>query len=269
MEWPNPATKPEGVKMSSVVGATAVVAAMSVPSVGEVVNYQYDPVVLTLSFLISVLGSYVGLWLRSDRNKNENKVIGAALAIGGCAIWSMHFIGMAAYKTSLYVSYALLPTVLSLILVVVVTAIGLQIVQRGRGGLASLALGGGVIGGGVSGMHYLGMFGMGISASFDWNWLIVGASVLIAMVAATAALWLAFNVQTTAQRLAAALVMGVAVCAMHYTGMAAATMVCTAKALHSDFRLDGPYLAYAIFGVALTTLAGSLLFTKFEQVMEL
>ena len=57
--------------MSSVVGAAAVVAAMSVPSVGEVVNYQYDPVVLTLSFLISVLGSYVGLWLRSDRNKNE------------------------------------------------------------------------------------------------------------------------------------------------------------------------------------------------------
>ncbi len=46
-------------------------------------------------------------------------------------------------------------------------------------------------------------------------------SLVIAVVAATAALWAALNIRGTLAVLAAAPVMGVAVCAMHYTGMAA------------------------------------------------
>jgi NO-binding membrane sensor protein with MHYT domain len=55
---------------------------------------------------------------------------------------------------------------------------------------------------------------------------------------------------------------------MHYTGMAAATLVCTAQTVHSNYRLDGPYLAYAIFGVAVTTPGGSLLFAKFDAALQ-
>ena len=50
---------------------------------------------------------------------------------------------------------------------------------------------------------------------------------MIAVVAATAALWLAFNTAGMVLRTAAAAVMGIAVCAMHYTGMGAAEFVCT------------------------------------------
>jgi NO-binding membrane sensor protein with MHYT domain len=71
------------------------------------------------------------------------------------------------------------------------------------------------------------MFGLKIYGFISWDMALVGSSMLIAVVAATAALWLAFNSPTLARRVAASLAMGVAVCAMHYTGMAAAEFVCT------------------------------------------
>jgi len=77
--------------------------------VGAIVDYRYDYVLVALSFVISVLGSYVALSLASSAGKNGDSTFGPAIALGGCAIWSMHFIGMAAYKTPLYVSYAILP----------------------------------------------------------------------------------------------------------------------------------------------------------------
>ena len=61
----------------------------------------------------------------------------------------------------------------------------------------------------------------------EWAYDVVGISLVIAIVAATAALWLAFNTSTVVLRMAAALVMGAAVCAMHYTGMSAAEFICT------------------------------------------
>ncbi|MFC5497632.1 MHYT domain-containing protein [Caenimonas terrae] len=71
------------------------------------------------------------------------------------------------------------------------------------------------------------MYGMRFGGRFDWSIGLVGLSVLIAIVAAIAALWLAFNTNTWLARGGAALLMGVAVCAMHYTGMAAADLICT------------------------------------------
>lgn len=244
------------------------IAAIDVPIVGAVVDYRYDQALVALSLLISVLGSYVALWLTSSHHKGQDKVSGPAFALGGCAIWSMHFIGMAAYKTPLYVSYSLLPTLLSLVIAIVITGLGFHIVHKGPERLATLASGGAVIGGGVIAMHYLGMFGMDVRARVDWNWAIVAASVAIAVLAATAALWLAFNVKTTVQRVVAAVAMGGAVCAMHYTGMAAATLVCVTQTSHSDYRLDGPYLAYAIFGVAVAVLGSSMALAKLAEAMQ-
>jgi NO-binding membrane sensor protein with MHYT domain len=78
-------------------------------------------------------------------------------------------------------------------------------------------------------MHYLGMDAMRFGGYFDWSWGLVSLSVVIAMVAATAALWLAFHAHSRTHRVGAALVMGAAVCTMHYTGMAAASVICTSK----------------------------------------
>lgn len=234
--------------------------------VGAVVDYQYDLTLVALSFLISVLGSYVALSLASARGPIQDKVFGPAVALGGCAIWSMHFIGMAAYKTPLYVSYAILPAALSLFIAIAITGVGFRLAVRGPDQIRNLVLGGVVIGAGVVAMHYLGMLGLDLRAVIEWNWLTIAASVVIAVVAATVALWLAFNVKSTNQRLAAAVVMGIAVCAMHYTGMAAATMICVASVARSAFSVDGPYLAYLIFFIALITLGASMVYNQLGAV---
>ena len=68
---------------------------------------------------------------------------------------------------------------------------------------------------------------MRMPAVFIWNLPMVVLSVFIAVIAASAALWLAFNTQNEFQRVAAAILMAIAVCGMHYTGAAAGTVVCT------------------------------------------
>ncbi|WP_428423637.1 MHYT domain-containing protein [Methylibium sp.] len=237
---------------------------MNALAVGATVGYQYDLRLVVLSFLISVFGSYVAMWLASGRENSQVTVYGPAVALGGCAIWAMHFIGMAAYKTQLYVSYAVVPTVLSLLIAIVFTAFGFHLALKGTKRLWNLLPSGIVIGSGAAAMHYLGMFGMDLRATIDWDLTMVAVSVAIAIAAATVAIWLTFHVKTGGQRIFAAVIMGIAVCAMHYTGMAAATLVCVAQANRSELGFEGPYLAYLTFGVALIALGASVAFGRID-----
>jgi len=45
-------------------------------------------------------------------------------------------------------------------------------------------------------------------------------------------------------------VMGVAVCTMHYVGMSAASMVCTAAAPVDALAIGGSYMGLTVFGTA-------------------
>jgi NO-binding membrane sensor protein with MHYT domain len=99
-------------------------------------------------------------------------------------------------------------------------------------------------------MHYIGMFAMNMPASMNFDPVIVAASVAIAISAAATALWLAFNLTELAHQFIAAAVMGAAVCAMHYTGMAAATMVCTSAAPAAPYLVAGGNMGLAVFNTA-------------------
>src|SRR5690606_10835433 len=61
---------------------------------------------------------------------------------------------------------------------------------------------------------------------------IVVLSVVIAVIASMAALWIAFTVRTHWQKLASAVVMGVAVCGMHYTAMYGFSMTPNSDAVY-------------------------------------
>ena len=108
-----------------------------------------------------------------------------------------------------------------------VSAFALGYMASARFSYRRLAVAGPVAGLGVSVMHFMGMASMSFGGYLEWNGAMVLLAVLIAVVAASAALWLAFHVRRTLHRVAAAFVMAAAVCAMHYTGMAAADVVCT------------------------------------------
>jgi len=198
----------------------------------ELVPVTYAPLLVALSFLVSAVGAYTALAAASAaranaRQVNRFNVFLAGLALGGISIWSMHFIGMLAWKIDLGVGYRPLETMVSLVAAVIVSSLALGYVAAGPVTWRRLLVAGPLAGIGVAVMHYLGMHSMRFNGYFSWDASIVGYSVLIAVVAATAALWLAFNTRRRSHRLAAALVMATAVCSMHYTGMAAASVLCT------------------------------------------
>ncbi len=198
----------------------------------EVIAISYNPVLLALSFAVSVLGSFVGLMACRHIAKEDGRISwynagSAAIAIGGVAVWAMHFIGMLALKVDLAMGYAAVETLVSMVAAIAATALALAYVAKAPNAPLRVVSAGIAMGLGICVMHYLGMYGMRFNGVFAWNWTLVALSVAIAVVASTAALWLAFRANGIGLRVLAALVMGVAVCAMHYTGFAAADIICT------------------------------------------
>lgn len=205
-----------------------------------VVDTSYSTGLVTLSYLISVIGAFIALSVMKQARQVGSRpgmwsVLSASVALGGIGVWSMHFIGMLALRMNLGLSYSMAETGISLVAAILISALAFTIVMRNPKSLNRLLGAGALLGLGAVVMHYLGMYGMRFGGYFQWDYSIVGVSVLIAFVAATAALWLAFNTSSVSSRLAAACVMGIAVCAMHYTGMSAAEIICT-----TDNRLAIP-----------------------------
>jgi NO-binding membrane sensor protein with MHYT domain len=191
----------------------------------------YAPGLVALSFLISAVGAFVALTaaagiVRSGRRVSVFNAVASGTALGGVGVWAMHFVGMLSLQVELGVSYSVPETVVSLLAAIAASA-GALLWVAGRASLARVLAAGVLLGLGVSAMHYLGMHGMRFGGYIAWDWLVVGASIAIAIAAATAALWLAFAVRTLRARAGASLLMATAVCAMHYTGMEAGSFICT------------------------------------------
>ena len=226
---------------------------------GDVVALNFNVGLVTLSFVISALGAYVSLLAASrirgvDNRAHLGYVAVAAVALGGIGIWGMHFIGMIAQVLPFSIGYSLSSTLISLIVAIIFSGAALWFVGSARFSFKRCVIAGILAGVGVAAMHYIGMGSMRMDAVFEWNAGLVAVSVLIAVVAATAALWLAFNVHDDVPRIGAALVMAVAVCGMHYTGAAAGVIVCTTPRVFHSLQLDGGLLPYAVFLMSVITL---------------
>jgi NO-binding membrane sensor protein with MHYT domain len=224
--------------------------------VGQLLSPEYSLGMVALSFFISFAGSLVALicagrMVGADGRPNLAIVACAAVALGGIGIWTMHFIGMLAYRLPIAISYNMPLTVVSLVAAVLISGIALYMAGgRSRFSRPGWLAGSLLAGVGVCVMHYMGMFAMNMRASMDFDLAQVGLSVLIAVSAAAAALWLAFNLRKFSHKVVAAAVMGVAVCTMHYVGMGAASMVCTAAAPVDALAIGGSSMSLTVFGTA-------------------
>lgn len=229
-----------------------------------VVATSYNTSLVVLSYVISAIGSFIALSIAGrlrygSKRSNGFTIASAGIALGGIGVWSMHFIAMLALRLNVGISYSMVETGISLLAAILISSLAFTIVARDPKSLNRLLGAGTMLGLGAVVMHYLGMHGMRFGGFFQWDYTIVAASVAIAFVAATAALWLAFNTTRIVTRVAAACVMGIAVSAMHYTGMSAADFVCTTDnplAIPSGFgvvsSLDLPMLVITLaVGMAL------------------
>jgi NO-binding membrane sensor protein with MHYT domain len=188
-------------------------------------QFSHGLITLLLAYFMSVVGSLLGLLFTSRARSAEGGarvrwLLGAALSIGGTAIWVMHFIAMMGFAvTGATIRYSVPLTAISAVVAVVVVGAGALLVSYGGERLDRLFAGGLLTGLGVAGMHYLGMAAMNITVGIGYNPAVVALSVIIAIVASTVALWFTLRVRGVLPTAGAALIMGVAVTGMHYTGM--------------------------------------------------
>ncbi|GHF31096.1 MHYT domain-containing protein [Streptomyces fumanus] len=193
---------------------------------GTVDGFSYGLVTPLVAYLMACLGGALGLRCTTRSVLLARSWRPGWLALGSAAIgsgvWTMHFIAMMGFAVEgTPIRYDKPLTFASLAIAIVMVGVGIFIVgYRGARGTA-LFTGGTITGLGIASMHYLGMAGLRLDGDLRYNTVTVGVSVVIAMAAATAALWAAGQVRGLLWSVGASLVMGLAVAGMHYTGMAA------------------------------------------------
>src|SRR5690348_15994246 len=182
----------------------------------------------TMSYVVSCVGCFLGLRCTTRARAYQGAARArwltlAALSIGTTGIWVMHFIAMLGFAIpGETIRYNVPMTILSMVIAVLVVGTGVFIVGFSRrAGNGPLVLGRTILGLGVASMHYLGMGAVRVDASLSYNYALVAASVIIAVIAGTAALWMALRLDSVLSTFIASLIAGVAVNGMHYTGMAA------------------------------------------------
>jgi NO-binding membrane sensor protein with MHYT domain len=189
-------------------------------------HFTHGPITPAIGYVFMVMAAVIGLMCtvrarESTGSARRNWLITGAASLAA-GIWTLHFIAMLGFRVSgSPVRYNVPLTVISLIVAFLVVGAGVLMVGYGKNRTRSLLLGGLGTGVGVAAMHYSGMASVHINGTIHYRSDLVTASVAIAIVAATVALWLVFNIRTFGGAVAAALVMGLAVSSMHYTAMAA------------------------------------------------
>jgi NO-binding membrane sensor protein with MHYT domain len=194
----------------------------------EIHHFAYGWITPIMAYCLSVLGSLLGLICTSRARRLATAreriswLVLAAVSIGGTGIWVMHFMAMIGFGVvGSEIRYDLAITALSVVVAVAVVGVGLFIVGLGRPSVLKIVGGGLLTGLGVNAMHYIGMAAMRLDGEISYDPMRVVASIVIAVVAATVALWLSVTVRSGAVIFGSAMVMGVAVTGMHYTGMSA------------------------------------------------
>jgi NO-binding membrane sensor protein with MHYT domain len=236
---------------------------------------SYELFLVGLSFLIAVYGSYTALQFASAIPHADTwgavigSVGGAAVALGG-AIWAMHFIGMNSVDWGLRVSYDPLLVIASLVAAILGAALGLLVVGRSDGGPLNLPLGALLTGLGVVLMQFIGMAAMIVAANASYDPTFSGVSILIAVLASGGILWLAFNLGIKVLRFGAAVLIGLALCAMHYTAMYALKLSPTKAAVaDAGLSISPATAAYSAFGVAAVILTLLLAYSGWKSARTL
>ncbi|KTB62461.1 histidine kinase [Pseudomonas fluorescens] len=238
---------------------------------------SYSPSLVVISLFVAILASYTALDLSGRIATAKGRAVylwitGGSMAMG-VGVWSMHFIGMLALRLPFALGFDLGITALSLLIAVLSSGFALWLVSQPRLPAWQLGLGALIMGTGIASMHYTGMAAMRMTPGIDYDPTLFGASLLIAVVASGAALWIAHNLRrnTPYVRLArggAAVVMGFAIVGMHYTGMAAARFADESFCGAALNGLSGKGLDNLVLVTTLAVLAITLLTSLLDARLE-
>jgi diguanylate cyclase len=230
----------------------------------------YNPALVVISYVVASIAAFTAVDFAGRMRESRAGIgsvwgwlMGGAFAMGA-GIWCMHFVAMLAYNLPIPVRYDLGETLLSLAFAILISGFALVMVSKPFQSHARLVAAGIVMGIGICTMHYTGMIAMRLDAAIVYRPGFFALSVVNAIVCSTVALWLVSFLGGSAQRgrlkykILAALVMGVAICGMHYTGMYATVCMSAGAAGKTVADIDPVLLAAMIAGLTLLVLANAL-----------
>ena len=200
---------------------------------GTILTGSYNWGLVFLSYIVAAFVSYsaLNLAIRIRESQGSNRKIWTTVCAFTMAagIWTMHFIGMLAFQLSIPVSYDIGITLLSLVIAIVAAGLAFHLASKLPFSLIRILISGLIMGIGIAAMHYTGMMAMELGGGemhYTSNLFVL--SVIIAIVASTIALWIVMKLASEKTffkdqllKISSALVLGGAICGMHYTGMAA------------------------------------------------
>ena len=218
---------------------------------------QYNLVLVALSYIVASLAAFTALFMSDiSRVENNNSLIwsiGSGLILG-LGIWSMHFIGMLAFQMHINVTYDITITIVSLLFAIASSYFALYVAKAKTYTLDKLLLSALLLGGGIGAMHYTGMAAMQSIADMHYEPKIVLLTMAVAFDGSLAAQWwFQFShkhtkLQSNTSRFLSALIIGLAIAGMHYTGMYATSMTIPVENLNQfNASIDNDFFAAIIF----------------------
>jgi len=187
------------------------------------ISVTYDPILVTASVLVAIMGAFTGLRLASglrylDAAARRPRIAKAAIALGG-SIWSMHFVGMLAVNIPVTITYSALPTLASALVAILVVGIGLIALHFGARTHKRILLAGTLTGLGIVSMHYIGMSAITGNCIITYEPIGLILSTAIGVGSSILALELAYRRRTLLMTAVGAIALGLAISAMHYVAM--------------------------------------------------
>jgi len=250
------------------------------PIGADAIYGTYNWQLVLLSFLVATFASYIALdmagRLRDDSNSKMALtfwLLGGAFAMGA-GIWSMHFIGMLAFQMNMPMSFNSFWTIVSMLVAILASFIALSLLMGKTLRRDHLIIGGFFLGIAIASMHYTGMYAMTDTMDIRYLPNIFVLSIIIAIVAAEAALWLAIRSNQGVLRvkirlkIISAIVMGLAICGMHYTGMAAAIFYPKQDMTHTLSSFNHNMLSVTVAGVTFVILGIAFAISTHNEIMK-
>jgi signal transduction histidine kinase len=238
---------------------------------------SYDPTLVAMSIVIASLASYTALDLAGRVTVSRGRRRIAWLASGstamGLGIWSMHFVGMLAFRMPMLVAYNIPLVALSALTCIAAAGLALFVVSRARLPARRLIVAGVIMGCAIIVMHYIGMASMRMPAALTYDPTRCALSIVIAITVSILALSIAFRFRhhdaasDRWPRVGGAALMGCAIAGLHYTGMSAArfTPRPASPTLYAHTIANGPPLAFAVIAGTLLVLVLALVGTTMDR----
>jgi diguanylate cyclase (GGDEF)-like protein/PAS domain S-box-containing protein len=215
----------------------------------------HDLRLVALAAFICVLASVAAIRLLRYARKSSGRMRGVWLTVSaistGFGIWATHFVAMLAFTPGIPSGYNIALTLLSLIVAILLTGMGLW-VSLLPGWRHGPWVGGAIVAGGIAAMHYMGMAAFEIAGVVVWDPVLVAASILVGALIGAIALPVGLHGDSEKWKIGGALLLTLAICSHHFTAMGAVSIVPDPTMVVSQSALPAEWLA---LGVAIASLA--------------